>query len=77
MLHIVLTCIRQKSANKWYHNTIKDILLQNIVNQKDAKPYTAGLDDTAIPHIKIKTNKIPLEKKLNTVNPYVPLVTIC
>ena len=75
MLHIVLTCIRQKSANKWYHNTIKDILLQNIVNQKDAKPYTAGLDDTAIPHIKIKITEIPLENKLNTVNPHVPLLS--
>ena len=77
MLHIVLTCIRQESANKWYRSTTKDLLLQNTVNQKDAKPYTAGLDDTAILHIKIKTTKIPLEKKLNTVNPHVSLVTIC
>ena len=77
MLHIVLTCIRQESAHKWYCNTIKDLLLPNTVKQKDAKPYTAGLDDTVIPHIKIKTTKIPLEKKLNTVNPHVPLVTKC
>ena len=77
MLHIVLTCIRQVSAHKWYSNTIKDLLLPNTVNQKDAKPYTTGLDDTVIPHIKIKTTKIPVEKKLNTLNPHVPLVTIC
>ena len=72
MLHIVLTCIRQESANNWYRNTIKDLLLPNTINQKDAKPYTTGLDDTAIPHIKIETTKIPLEKKLNTVNPMSP-----
>ena len=62
MLHIVLTCIRQESANKWYCNTIKDLLLPNTVNQKGAKPYTAGLDDTTIPHIKIKNTEILLEK---------------
>ena len=46
---------------------------RNTVSQKDKKPHTAGLDDTAIPHkdIKIKITEIkPLEKKLNTVNPY-------
>ena len=54
MLHIVLTCIRQESANKWYRNTVKDLLLPNTVNQKGEKPHTVGLDDTAIPHIKIE-----------------------
>ena len=77
MLHIVLICFRQESANKWYRNTVKDLLLPNTVNQKDAKPYTAGLDDIAIPHIKIKNTEIALEKKKtqyrNTVNPHVPL----
>ena len=73
VLHIVLTRIRKGSANKWYRNTVKDLLLPNTVNQKDEKPYTAGLDDTAIPHIKIKITEIPLENKLNTVNPHVPL----
>ena len=58
VLHIVLTCIRQESANKWYRNTVKDLLLPNTVNQKGEKPHTVGLDDTALPHI-------PLEKKLN------------
>ena len=75
VLHIVLTRIRQGSANKWYRNTVKDLLLPNTVNQKDDKPYTAGLDDTAIPHIKIKITEIPLENKLNTVNPHVPLLS--
>ena len=37
------------------------------VTQKDEKPHTAEQDDTAIPHIKIKTTEIPLEKKLNTI----------
>ena len=68
-MHIVLTRIRQESANKWYCNTVKDRLLPNTVNQKDKKRYTAGLDDTAIPHIKIKITEIPLEKKLNTAIP--------
>ena len=75
VLHIVLTRIRKGSANKWYRNTVKDLLLPNTVNQKDEKPYTAGLDDTAIPHIKIKITEIPLENKLNTVNPPVPLLS--
>ena len=75
VLHIVLTRIRKGSANKWYRNTVKDLLLPNTVNQKDEKPYTAGLDDTAIPHIKIKITEIPLENKLNTVNPHVPLLS--
>ena len=30
------------------------------------------LDETAIPYIKIKITKIPLEKKLNTVIPMCP-----
>ena len=63
MLHIVLICIRQKSANKWYYSTVKALLLPNTVNQKEAKPYTAGLDDSTIPHIKVKNTEIPLEKK--------------
>ena len=75
VLLIVLTRIRQGSANKWYRNIVKDLLLPNTVNQRDEKPYTAGLDDTAIPHIKIKITEIPLENKLNTVNPHVPLLS--
>ena len=37
-VHIVLICIRQEGANKWYRNTVKDLLLPNTANQKDAKP---------------------------------------
>ena len=33
LLGIVLTCIRQESANEWYRNTVKDLLLPNTVNQ--------------------------------------------
>ena len=49
-------------------NTVKDLLLPNTVSQKDDKPHTVGLDDTAIMYIKIKITEIPLEKKLNTVS---------
>ena len=62
----VLTYIRQERPNERYRNTVKDLLLPNTVNQKDEKPHTARLDDTAIPHIKIKITEIPLEKNLNT-----------
>ena len=48
---------------------MKDLLLPNTVSQKDKKLHTAGVDDTAILHIKIKITEIPLEKKLNTVTP--------
>ena len=57
-------------------NTVKDLLLPNTVNKKDETPHTAaGLDDTSIPHIKIKITEIPLEKPQyrNIVNPHVPL----
>ena len=35
----------------------------------------ARLDDTAIPHIKIKITKIPLEKKAQYRNTHVPVYT--
>ena len=35
-----------------------DLLLPNSVSQSDEKPQTAGLDDTAMPHIKIKITEI-------------------
>ena len=44
---------------------MKDLLLPNTFKQKDEKPYTAGLDDTAIPHQR-KLPKIPLEKHSST-----------
>ena len=49
--------------------TVNDLLLPKTVNEKNEKPHTAGLDDTAIPHINIKITEIPLEKKLNTAIP--------
>ena len=48
VLHIVLTCIRQESANERYCNTMKYLPLLNAMSQKDEKPYTAGLEDTTI-----------------------------
>ena len=66
----MLTYIRQETPNEQYRNTVKDLLLSNTVSQKDEKLHTARLNDTAIPHIKIKITEIPLEKK-----PHVPLHT--
>ena len=51
----------------------QDLLLPNTVNEKDEKPHTAGLNDTAIPHFKIRIAEIPAERKLNTVSPHFPL----
>ena len=62
----ILTYIRQEKPNERYRNTRKDILLPSTVSQKDEKPHTPGLDDTAIPDIKIKITETPLEKKLKT-----------
>ena len=58
MLQVVLSCISQESANKRYRSTMKDLLLPNSVSQSDEKPQTVGLDDTAMPHIKIKITEI-------------------
>ena len=41
-------------------------LIANAVSQKDEKLHTAGLDDTAKPHIKKKIPKYHLKKKLNS-----------
>ena len=65
----LLTYIRKERPNEQYCNTVMDLLLPNTVSQKDEKPHTAGLDDIAIPHIKIKITETPLEKKLNTAIP--------
>ena len=43
--------------------------LPNTVVQKDEKPHTAGLNDTAISHIKIQITEKTLEKKLNIAIP--------
>ena len=73
--------MRQDNANERYHNTVKDLVLRpNAVSQKDEKPHTAGLDDTAIPHVKINGIEIRMKKSQsiyrNTVNFNVPLVCI-
>ena len=57
---------------------MKDLLLLNTVSQKDEKPHTGtlGLDDTAIPHIKIQIYRNTAWKKAqycNTVNPHFTL----
>jgi len=39
--------MRQESANERFLNTLKDLLQSNTVSQKEEKPHTAGLDDTA------------------------------
>ena len=75
----ILTFIREERPNEQYRNTVKDLRLPNTVSQKDEKPHSAGLDDTAIPYIKIKITEIPLEKKAqyrNIVNPHAPLNNI-
>ena len=48
---------------------MNDVISPNTVSQNDEKPHTIELDDTAIPHGKIKITEIPLEKKPNTVIP--------
>ena len=50
---LYVTCMREDTANERYRNTVKDPLLPDSDSQKDEKPHTAGLDDTAIPHVKI------------------------
>ena len=74
--YCVLFCAlyRKESANKRYRNTMNNLISPNTVSQNDEKPHTAELDDTAIPHVKIKITEIPHEKKPNTVNPYVPVL---
>ena len=58
----ILTYIRHR-------NTRKELLLPSTLSQKDEKPHTTGLDDTAIPDIKIKITEIPPEKRLKTAIP--------
>ena len=59
---------RKESANKRC-NTVNNLISPNTVSQNDEKPHTAELDDTAIPHVKIKITEIPYEKKPNTAIP--------
>ena len=79
MSYCVLFCAlyRKESANKRYRNTVNNLISPNTVSQNDEKPHTAELDDTAIPHVKIKITEIPHEKKKPNAaipfNPHVPL----
>ena len=71
MSYCVLFCAlyRKESANKRYSNTV-NILFHRIPSAKMMqKPHTAELDDTAIPHVKIKITEIPHEKKPDTAIP--------
>ena len=74
----IFTYIRHERPNERYRNTVKDGFFYQIPLPRRMKNRIprAGLDDTAIPHTKIKITEIPLEKKAqyrNTVNPHVPL----
>ena len=74
----ILTYIRHERPTERYRNTVKDGFFYRILLPRRMKNrIPAGLDDTAIPHIKIKITEILLEKKktryCNTVNPHVPI----
>ena len=50
---IDLHVYEEEGVNERYRNTLKDLLSPNTVSQKDKKKHIAGLDDAAIPHVKI------------------------
>ena len=45
---------------------MNNLISPTTISQNDEKPHTAELDDTAMPHVKIKITEIPHEKKPNT-----------
>ena len=67
MSYFVLFCVlyRKESANKRYCNTVNSLISPNTVSQNDEKPHTADLDDTAIPHVKIKIKMILFADDIN------------
>ena len=71
----ILTYIRHERPTERYRNTVKDGFFYRILLPRRMKNrIPAGLDDTAIPHIKIKITEIPLEKKnLDTAIPQTPM----
>ena len=77
MSYCVLFCVlyRKESANKRYRNTVNNLISPNTVSQNDEKPHTAELDDTAIPHVKMKITEITCEKKPNTSTTQIWVVT--
>ena len=42
---------------------MNNLISPNTVSQDEEKPHIAELDDTAIPHVKIKITEIPHERK--------------
>ena len=67
MSYFVLFCVlyRKESANKRYRNTVNSLISPHTVSQNDEKPHTADLDDTAIPHVKIKIKMILFADDIN------------
>ena len=62
----ILTYIRHERPTERYRNTVKDGFFYRILLPRRMKNrIPAGLDDTAIPHIKIKITEIPLKKKIS------------
>ena len=49
---------------------MNNLISPNTVSQDEEKPHTAELDDTAIPHVKIKITGIPHEKKKSPIPQY-------
>ena len=80
MSYCALFCVlyRKESANKRYRNTVNNLISPNIASQNDEKPHTAELDDTTIPHVKIKITEITHEKSPipQYRNPHVPLTKL-
>ena len=65
-LYVLLCFVLHIVSKKRYRNTVNNLISPNTVSQNDEKPHTAELDDTAIPHVKIKITEILQEKKPNT-----------
>ena len=68
--------MRQESANERFLNTLKDLLQSNTVSQKEEKPHTAGLDDTAREDLNYRNTAWKKAQYPNTVNPNVPLAVM-
>ena len=76
MSYCVLLCLlyQKESANKRYRKKKKKKYREQSYfteyrQPKWWKPHTEELDDTAIPHVKIKITEIMHEKKPNTAIP--------
>ena len=58
---------RQESTNKWYCNTVKDLLLPNTTSKKDEKPHTTG---QMIPQYLTLKSKLPKYRLKNMCGPF-------